>query len=164
MPHRALSACSVEPHCPWQASREVCFLSHSEDAFHCDRVYLGIGVAGAIFTTSLLLLPRTPLAFCIATVGENIFQALSLTGSLAITYETIGRNNPFAATQYSLLYSVVEVPIMYMTLADGRAYGWHRVSGALGADAFISIVACIFMGLLLFLCGNQQKQERARRR
>ena len=114
-------------------------------------VYLGIGIAGAVFTTSLLLLPRTALAFCIATVGENIFQALSLTGSLAITYETIGKDNPFAATQYSLLYCVVEIPIMYMTLADGRAYGWHRVSGAFGADAFISIVACIVMGFLLFL-------------
>ena len=123
-------------------------------------VYLGIGVAGAIFTTSVLLLPRTPLAFCIATVGENIFQALSLTGSLAITYETIGRDNPFAATQYSLLYCVVEVPIMYMTLADGRAYGWHRVSGAFGADAFISIVACGCMGLLLFLMRKPAETRR----
>ena len=114
-------------------------------------VYLGIGIAGALFTTSLLLLPRTPLTFCIATVGENIFQALSLTGSMAITYETIGRNNPFAATQYSLLFCVVEVPIIYMTLADSRAYGRHGVPGAFSADVFISIAACALMGWLLFL-------------
>jgi PAT family beta-lactamase induction signal transducer AmpG len=124
-------------------------------------VYLGIGVAGAIFTTSLLLLPRTPLAFCIATIGENIFQALSLTGSMAITYETIGRNNPFAATQYSLLFCVVEVPIMYMALGDGRAYGWHGVSGALSADACISIAACAIMGWLLFLLRKPKETAEA---
>jgi PAT family beta-lactamase induction signal transducer AmpG len=82
-------------------------------------------------------------------IGENIFQALALTGAVAIIYETIGRNNPFSATQYSLLFCALTVPIIYMQFIDGKAYAWHGVTGAFSADGWIGIAACILMGLLL---------------
>jgi PAT family beta-lactamase induction signal transducer AmpG len=112
-------------------------------------LYLMIGTVGSLFTTSLLLLHRTPTTFCIALIGENIFQALALTGAVAIIYETIGRNNPFSATQYSLLFCALTVPIIYMQFIDGKAYAWHGVTGAFSADGWIGIAACILMGLLL---------------
>jgi PAT family beta-lactamase induction signal transducer AmpG len=119
-------------------------------SFPLRPLYLMIGTVGSLFTTSLLLLHRTPFTFCIALIGENVFQALALTGAVAIIYETIGRDNPFAATQYSLLFCALTIPIIYMQLVDGKAYGWHGVTGAFSADGWIGVTACFLMGMLLF--------------
>ena len=112
-------------------------------------LYLAIGVAGAMFTASLLLMPHTPSTFGVALVGENIFQALAFAGAVAICLETIGRNNPLAATQFSLLSGATALPIVYMGVIDGRAYSWHGVAGEYAADAGISIAACALLGVLL---------------
>jgi PAT family beta-lactamase induction signal transducer AmpG len=115
-------------------------------------LYLAIGVAGATFTVSLLLLPHTPATFGVAMVGENVFQALAFTGAVAICLETIGKDNPLAATQFSLLSGATALPIVYMGVIDGRAYSWHGVSGEYAADAGISLVVCAMLaGLLLWL-------------
>ncbi|MGA7155696.1 MAG: MFS transporter [Acidobacteriaceae bacterium] len=112
-------------------------------------LYLAIGAAGALFTTSLLLLHHTPTTFGIAMVGENVFQALAYTGITAISFETIGRNNPFAATQYSLFNAASLIPIIYMQVIDGDAYTRHGVTGSFLADAGIGLVACALLFLLL---------------
>ena len=119
-------------------------------------LYLAIGAAGALFTTSLLLLHHTPSTFAIAMVGENIFQALAYTGITAISFETIGRNNPLAATQYSLFNASSLIPIIYMQVIDGRAYTRHGVTGSFLADALIGVLACLLLGLLLRLIRRPQ--------
>jgi len=119
-------------------------------------LYLAIGAAGAIFTTSLLLLHHTPSTFGIAMVGENIFQALAYTGITAISFETIGRNNPLAATQYSLFNAASLIPIIYMQVIDGHAYSWHGVTGSFLADALFGLLACALLGLMLRLVRTPQ--------
>jgi MFS transporter, PAT family, beta-lactamase induction signal transducer AmpG len=119
-------------------------------------LYLAIGAVGALFTTTLLLLRHTPATFAVAMVGENIFQALAYTGITAISFETIGRNNPLAATQYSLFNASSLIPIIYMQVIDGRAYSWHGVTGSFLADALIGVLACILLGLLLRLVHRSQ--------
>ncbi|SNT26327.1 MFS transporter, PAT family, beta-lactamase induction signal transducer AmpG [Granulicella rosea] len=113
-------------------------------------LYLAIGCAGAIFTASLLLLGRNPTAFGLALAGENVFQALAFTGTVAICYETIGRNNPLAATQYGLLTSASNLPIIYMQLVDGRGYAWRGVTGAYLTDAGVSLAVCGGLGAMLY--------------
>jgi PAT family beta-lactamase induction signal transducer AmpG len=122
------------------------------------HLYLAIGAAGAVFTTSLLLLHHTPATFGIAMVGENIFQALAYTGITAISFETIGRNNPLAATQYSLFNAASLIPIIYMQVIDGHAYSWHGVTGSFLADALFGLLACALLGLLLRLVRTPQPQ------
>jgi PAT family beta-lactamase induction signal transducer AmpG len=119
-------------------------------------LYLAIGAAGALFTTTLLLLHHTPTTFGIAMVGENIFQALAYTGITAISFETIGRNNPLAATTYGLFNASSLIPLIYMQVIDGRAYTWHGVTGSFLADALIGVLACILLGLLLRLVRRPQ--------
>jgi PAT family beta-lactamase induction signal transducer AmpG len=114
-------------------------------------LYLAIGGVGAFFTAGLLLLPHTPSTFGIAMVGENVFQALAYTGITAISFETIGRNNPLAATQYSLFNAASLIPIIYMQVIDGRAYTGHGVTGSFLADAGLSLIACSLLALMLFL-------------
>ncbi len=119
-------------------------------------LYLCIGAVGALFTSSLLLLHHTPATFVLALVGENVFQALAYTGITAISFETIGRDNPLAATLYSLFSAASIIPIMYMQVIDGRAYSWHGVTGSFLADALIGILACVLLALMLRLVRRPQ--------
>jgi len=112
-------------------------------------LYLAIGGAGSLFTLALLLLPRTPAAFAVALIGENVFQALAITASTAIAFETIGRANPLAATAFCLQISAFNVPISYMLLVDRAGYAWRGVAGSYAADAGVSMAASLLLAALL---------------
>jgi PAT family beta-lactamase induction signal transducer AmpG len=112
-------------------------------------LYLGVGVAGSLFTLALILLPHSPTAFAVALIGENVFQALAITVTVAVAFDTIGRNNPLAATTYSLLISAANVPITYMLLIDGSGYARDGVAGSYVADAAVSLLACLLLAALL---------------
>jgi MFS transporter, PAT family, beta-lactamase induction signal transducer AmpG len=112
-------------------------------------LYLAIGAAGSLFTLALLLLPHTPSSFATALIGENVFQALAITASTAIAFETIGRANPLAATTYCLLISAFNIPISYMLFVDGAGYSLQGVGGSYAADAAVSLIAVLLLGALL---------------
>jgi PAT family beta-lactamase induction signal transducer AmpG len=112
-------------------------------------LYLGIGISGSAFTLALLFLPHTPTAFAVALIGENVFQALAITASIAIAFETIGRSNPLAATTFCLLNSAFNMPITYMLFVDGAGYGWHGIAGSYAADAGLSLSASLALAALL---------------
>ncbi len=108
-------------------------------------LYLAIGIAGALFTLSLLLLPHTPTTFAIAITGQNGFQALAFAAANAIAFETIGPANPLAATQFSLLLAASNLPITLMGFIDGRADTWRGITGSFAADAGISLTVCFLL-------------------
>lgn len=111
------------------------------------RLYLLIGVTGAAFTTLLIFAPRSPAILAVGLLGENIFQSAAFSASNAITFWSLGKDNPLAASQVSLLTAASVAPIMYMQFIDGHAYALHGVASSYLADAGISFVACA----LLFL-------------
>ena len=112
-------------------------------------LYLAIGVVGAVFTLGLVLLPRTPLAFAAALIGENVFQSAAITTSIAIAFETIGQRNPLAATTFSVIVSVLNIPNTYMVVVDGWGYAWRGVDGSLLIDAGAGLAACSLLAVLL---------------
>ena len=112
-------------------------------------LYLGIGIVGATFTLSLLLLPHTPSVFAVAFLGESWFQSLAITCSIAITFEAIGRDNPLASTTFSVLTAASVLPIDYMVTVDGHAYAWHGVAGSFIADAGLGLLSCLLLIALL---------------
>jgi PAT family beta-lactamase induction signal transducer AmpG len=113
--------------------------------FSLRPLYLSIGIVGALFTLSLLLLPHVPSTFAIAITGENAFQSLAFAAGNAIIFETIGPANPLAATQFSLLSAAVNLPIIYMGFVDGHAYAWRGAAGSFLADAFIGLAVCLLL-------------------
>ncbi len=120
-------------------------------------LYLLIGTAGSLFTLALLFLPRTPATFALAFLGENVVQALSFTAAVAICFATIGRNNPLAATQFSLLTSATVVPILYMGVLDGRVYGAHGVGRMYLVDGGLSLAACALMASILWFFARKRE-------
>jgi PAT family beta-lactamase induction signal transducer AmpG len=112
-------------------------------------LYLGVGIAGGLFTFSLLIMPHTPAVFAVAITGENIFQALSFATANAITFETIGPGNPLAATLFTVLIAVSCLPIVYMGYVDASAYNHAGIRGSFVADAGLSIVVCLLLWWML---------------
>ena len=112
-------------------------------------LFLAVGVVGAAFTLILLLLPRAPMTFATALIGENVFQSLAFTVSAAITFDTIGRRNPLAATTYGLMMSAFNIPNTYMVMVDGWGYSWRGVAGSYAVDAGLSLLACGLLGLCM---------------
>jgi PAT family beta-lactamase induction signal transducer AmpG len=112
-------------------------------------LYLTIGIVGALFTLSLLLLPHTPASFAIAMVGETFFQTLAITNAFALQFEIVGPANPLASTLLAVLGSAMNLPMTYMVYVDGRFYATHHLSGSLTVDATYGLVACTIL-LLLF--------------
>ena len=112
--------------------------------------YLAVGIVGAVCTLSLIFLPRVPATFAIVLIAENLFQCLAITASTAITFETIGQNNPLASTTFCFLLSAYGVPISYMLYVDAFGFARGGISGALAIDAVTGIVASSLLGAMLF--------------
>jgi PAT family beta-lactamase induction signal transducer AmpG len=112
-------------------------------------LYLANGTLGGLFTLSLLVLPHAPWTFAAALLGEFLFQAISYTGTVALSFEAIGENNPLAATTFTFLIAATNVPVAYMLYLDGWAYSMGGVRSSFAADALISIVVCVLIGWLL---------------
>ncbi len=112
-------------------------------------LYLANGTLGGLFTLSLLVLPHVPWTFALALLGQFLFQAISYTGTVALSFEAIGQNNPLAATTFTFLIAATNVPVAYMLYLDGRAYVFGGVRGSFAADALISIVVCLLIGWFL---------------
>jgi PAT family beta-lactamase induction signal transducer AmpG len=120
-------------------------------------LYLAIGVAGALFTLALMLLPHTPAAFAVALIGENVFQSAALTTAIAIAFDTIGERNPLAATTFCVIVSVLNIPNTYMVIVDGWGYAWRGVAGSLIFDAGASLAACGLLGVLVAYLSRGRK-------
>jgi len=123
-------------------------------------LYLACGVLGSSFTLSLILLPHTPACFAVALAGEYFFQAIAFSIQVGVMFETIGENNPLAATTFTLLSASTYVPITYMMVADGRGYALGGIAGSLGIDAAISIASCLLIGSLLYRLNGKSFQFR----
>ncbi|HEV2531967.1 hypothetical protein [Phenylobacterium sp.] len=114
-------------------------------------LYLGIGTLGALFTLSLIVLPRTPGVFLLAMGGENIAQSAALATANVVIFRTMGKDNPFAATEFAILTAAVTVPITYMQVIDGHAYGSGGLVGTYLTDAGLGLAACAAMAVILIL-------------
>jgi len=113
------------------------------------RLYIVIGLVGAAFSLLLIPLPRTPLLYGAALLGENIFQAAAFAVSNVISLNSLGEDNPLAATQFGLLFASTSVPLTYMQIIDGAAFTAHGLNGGLFADAVLTAASCLVLALIL---------------
>jgi PAT family beta-lactamase induction signal transducer AmpG len=108
-------------------------------------LYLLIGIVGALFTFTLIALPRNGATFALAMAGENVFQAAAFTAASAIIFRGIGEGNPLAATQFTFLTAAYSLPITYMQTIDGHAYAFGGLTTTFLTDAGISLLVCLVL-------------------
>jgi PAT family beta-lactamase induction signal transducer AmpG len=112
-------------------------------------LYLAIGAVGGLFTLSLIVLPRTPATYTLAMVGQNVFQSAAFATANFVMFRTIGKENPFAATQYALMLASQGLPLSYMQVLDGHAYGHGGTSAMYLMDGGLGVLACAALAVLL---------------
>jgi PAT family beta-lactamase induction signal transducer AmpG len=120
-------------------------------------LYLTVGLVGALFTAGLALLPHTPASYAVILIAENLFQSLAITISMAVIFETIGRDNPLASTTFCFIGSAYGVPLTYMLYVD--AFGFNRggIAGSLLIDGIAGVVASLLLGaMLMWLARSSQ--------
>jgi PAT family beta-lactamase induction signal transducer AmpG len=112
-------------------------------------LYIVVGLVGAAFSLLLIVLPRTPTLYGVALLGENIFQAAAFAVSNVISLNSLGEDNPLAATQFGLLFASSALPLTYMQIIDGAAFTAHGLNGGLFADAALTAASCLVLALIL---------------
>ena len=108
--------------------------------------YLGSGGALALVALVMAAIPRTPLTYSCGVLAYVFFGGVAYAAFSAVVLFAIGRGA--ASTKYATLSSLGNLPVVYMTAADGWAHDWFGTSWMLVVDA-LSAVACIAIALFV---------------
>jgi len=114
--------------------------------FLCDRIdrktaYCLYGLLLAAVAVAMAAAPRTELAFVIATTAYAFVVGLTYAGFSGLVLEAIGRGA--AATKYSLLASLSNMPIAFMTFVNGWSHERWGSAAMLYAEAAAGVAAVV---------------------
>ena len=118
-------------------------------------LYLAIGFVGALVTLGFIVLPATPVSYAVVLIGENLFQSLAVTTSIAITLDIIGRDNPLASTTFCFVASAYGMPISYMLYVDAFGFAWHGIAGSFVVDALAGVAAAVLLAMMLWMLARR---------
>jgi PAT family beta-lactamase induction signal transducer AmpG len=125
--------------------------------FPARSLYLAIGAIGAVFSLALIFAPHTPTMFAAAMAGENVFQSAAFATSTFVIFAIMGKDNPLAATEFAVLTAAVGVPLTYMQVLDGQAYGAGGLTGAYLTDGGLGLAACGALAVLLLAISRRRR-------
>lgn len=120
--------------------------------------YLLVGLANAATLALLSLGPQLPVIYFASTVlflftvgaGYALFTAVSL--------EFLGGSGKSGSARYTIINSLGNVPVVYMTWLDGRGYALWGTRGMPGIDALASaVVILVLLGHFVF---SRRRRER----
>ncbi len=119
--------------------------------YFCDRMdrkfaYALYGVFLAVAALLMAAAARTEAMFVVFTLVYAFVTGFNYASFCAVVLEAIGRGA--AATKYNLYASLSNVPIAYMTIVDGKAYGSWHADGLLLADAGAAFIAIAFFAAI----------------
>lgn len=110
--------------------------------------YAIFGVILAACAVAMAEAPRTVLMYEVFVLGYAFITGFCYAAFCAVTLETIGKGA--AATKYNLLACISNVPIWYMTLADGWLQEKWGTNAMLYGEAAAAIAAIVFFGLVAY--------------
>ncbi len=117
----------------------------------CDRMdrktaYCAAGVLLAVTAVGMALCPRTSNQFIFWTSLYSLVTGLCYAAYCAVVLEAIGRTA--AATKFSFLSSLSNLPLMYMTIVDGAANTRWGTNGMLWTEAWCGVGAVALFALI----------------
>jgi PAT family beta-lactamase induction signal transducer AmpG len=118
----------------------------------CDRMdrkfsYALFGVFLSAGALGMAAAARSPAMFVTFTLLYALVQGLNYASFSAVVLEAIGGGA--AATKYNLYASLANMPIAYLTIVDGWAYGRWHANGLLAADALAGILGVAFFAVVV---------------
>jgi predicted MFS family arabinose efflux permease len=129
----------------------------------CDRMnrkgaYALYGVLQALCAVVMAIAPRSETTYVMFTMIYAFITGLTYAGFSAFVLEAMGLGA--AATKFSLFASLSNMPIAYMTSADGWAYGRWGAAGMLFTEAVMGAVGLVlFLGALVVLPAGKRTSQ-----
>lgn len=109
--------------------------------------YFGSGIALTIVTSVMAIAPRDPLAYSIGVLAYALFCGMAYAAFSAVVLFAIGRG--VASTKYALLSSLGNIPVVYMTAANGWMHDRFSSAWMLQGEALAGVVAiAVALGVL----------------
>jgi PAT family beta-lactamase induction signal transducer AmpG len=103
--------------------------------------YLGFGVLYALVITAMTFFPLQPYVYITGVLIYSFSAGLCYTAFSAVILFAIGKQN--AATKYSLLSSLGNLPVVYMTAFDGWAHDKFSSKYMMVAESIIGVLFII---------------------
>lgn len=116
------------------------------DRFDRKRAYLLFGIGLAVCAAAMALAPHTPEMFVLFVCLYSFINGFVFAGFSAVVLEAIGAGA--AATKFSLMASLANLPAVYMTLLDGWVQTRWGSGALLLSDAILGVAgAAIFLAV-----------------
>lgn len=111
------------------------------------NAFLGSGTICALTTVLIAILPYQPAVYVSGVLIYGFCTGLMYAAFTAVIFFVIGKKN--AATKYSLLASLGNLPVVYMTAFDGWTHDKYGSRFMLTAEALMGILFVIIFYLIL---------------
>ena len=103
--------------------------------------YFGSGLALAVVASVMAVAPRNPFTYSVGVLAYALFCGMAYAAFSAIVLFAIGRG--VASTKYALLSSLGNIPVVYMTVANGWVHDRSGVAWMLHGEALAGVVTTV---------------------
>lgn len=107
--------------------------------------YALCGITQALIAVAMALAPHNAAMFTLFVCLYNFANGLAYAGFAAVVLEAIGTGA--AATKFSLLVCLSNIPILYMTKLEGAVQAGHGSTALLLAEAGIAVAAILVFAI-----------------
>jgi PAT family beta-lactamase induction signal transducer AmpG len=120
--------------------------------------YLTVGLVNAATLAVLWLGPLRPMVYFAGTVLFLFTIGAGYAFFTAVVLEFLGGSGKSGSARYSIINSLGNVPVAYMTFIDGRSYARWGARAMPGADVVLSAIGAVIL-LAYFLSRRRKDTE-----
>ncbi len=107
--------------------------------------YLSTGLLNALVLGLMWLGPATPMIYFAGTVMFLFTIGVGYAFFTAVVLEFLGGSGKSGSGRYSIINSLGNIPVAYMSYLDGRAYALWGARAMPGADTVLSIIGALLL-------------------
>jgi MFS family permease len=122
------------------------------------KAYIACGLLMAAASGSLAVAKLSPMTFALGVSVLALVSGISYAVSTAMVLQIVGGRRRLAATGFSVLDSVSQVPFAYMPWFCGSAYQSHGPRGEIAFDAISNFAAAVALSGFLVWFGRRWRR------
>jgi hypothetical protein len=104
-----------------------------------------VGAACALTAAMMMLGSMSPVTYAIGTTLYSLTTGMCYTAYVALVLDVVGPDRGTGATRFAILNSAANLPVSYMTWADGQGYAHFGARGMLGVDSGAALLAAAIL-------------------
>lgn len=118
--------------------------------------YLLVCLTNAFSTAVLWLGPQRPMVYVAGVLLYLFTIGAAYAMFTVVVLEFLGSSGKSGSSRYSIINSLGNLPVAYMSFVDGRAYAYWGPRGMPGADALLSVAGATLL-LVYFAVDGRRK-------